>query len=510
MDENMKRLIGQCLVGGLVGKEVDPEFVRLVKEYKLGNVILFSHNVVSVAQVRGLCKDIQEIIVKETGIPAFITIDQEGGVVTRLSEEACNVPGAMAIASTGKPEHAKTLARITARELKGMGINFNLAPSMDINNNKDNPVIGVRSYGDTAETVSSYACAAIEGYAEEEMLCCVKHFPGHGDTAVDSHLGLPSINKSMEELEELELRPFQYAIDSGVPAIMSSHILFPKIELENVPCTMSKTMITDILKKKMGFKGLVLSDCLEMDAIQKFYGTPKGIVAGMKAGIDLLFVSHSLSLLEESVNAMYQAVESGEVSEARIREAAGKVKEYKERYGKVESMESNTREHKEVSNQIRKDTLVLTQGIIFDLGEHPFFVGPMDYRATLASSKEGANFTFAEYMAQTLGGKSKVTSKDPDAAELQEVIQMAKDATSIVIGTYNGHLINGQMKLIEELSKESRKVIVVALRNPYDLIGLEKHVTGIVAWDYTEMTLELLASVLKNQEELTGIMPITM
>ncbi|MFI3200819.1 MAG: glycoside hydrolase family 3 N-terminal domain-containing protein [Eubacteriales bacterium] len=509
MDAMMKGLIGQCLTGGLVGTIVDEEFTRLVKEYKIGNVILFRHNIESVEQVTKLCKAIQELIVAETGNPAFITIDQEGGVVTRLTDDACNVPGAMAVAATGNTEHAQTLARITARELKAIGVNFNLTPSVDVNNNKDNPVIGVRSYGDQPEKVASYACATLKGYEEEGMLCCVKHFPGHGDTAVDSHLGLPSIDKSMEELEQMEFLPFKRAIEKGVPSVMASHILFPQIEKDHIPCTMSKVLVTDILKNRMGFKGLVISDCLEMDAIQKFYGTPNGVVEGMKAGIDLLFVSHSLILLEESVKAMYQAVESGDVSEERIREAAGMIKLYKDKYCSIGSVKNDTSANKKISNQIRKETFVLTQGSLFELGTNPFFVGPEDYRATQASSQETTSVTFPEYMAKELGGIGLVTTKDPDATELEKAVQMAKESTSIVIGTYNGHLLEGQMNLIKKLSKVSNQVVVVALRNPYDLIGLEKHVTGIAAWDYTTMTLELLATMFKEQETLTGVMPVT-
>lgn len=508
MNTTMKVSVGQCLMGGFPGKEMSEDFIKLVKEYKVGNVILFRHNIEDGPQLQGLCQDIQELVLAETGYPAFITIDQEGGAVTRLPEGFCNVAGAMAIAATGKPENAKLAAKITAQELKHLGVNFNLAPVMDVNNNRNNPVIGVRSYGDQPQTVIDYACAAIEGYTEEGVLSCVKHFPGHGDTATDSHVGLPTIDKSLDELLELELLSFQEAIKRGVPAVMSSHILFPQIESEKIPGTMSHKIITGILKDMLGFKGLVMSDCLEMDAIQKYYGTANGAVAAMKAGVDVLGVSHTAKLLEESAKALYVALDSGELSEDRIMEAAEKIIAYKVKYLPFTEIDYDFENNKLLEKQIRKDTLVMTQGSFFDLGKNPYFVGPPDYRVTQVSSKESTIKTFPEYMAHELGGTSTVTSKDPTSEEVQEAIAVAADASSVVIGTYNGHLFPGQLNLAKELMKRHEKVALVALRNPYDLAGLPEHVTAIAAWDYTEMTLELLAKVFASKEMLTGSLPV--
>ena len=197
-------------------------------------------------------------------------------MVTRLAPDAVNVPGNMAIAATGRIGDAYTAASITARQLRGVGVNFNLAPVLDVNSNRRNPVIGVRSFGDDAARVAALAREAVRGYADAGVLCCGKHFPGHGDTAVDSHLGLPCIDKPLAELEETELLPFRAAIESGIPAIMSSHILFPQIEKENVPATMSATIMRGILRGRLGFNGLTLSDCMVMDAIRKHYGTADG------------------------------------------------------------------------------------------------------------------------------------------------------------------------------------------------------------------------------------------
>ena len=264
----MRRMLGQKLVFGFHGKTLPEEFKNLLREYKIGNVILFLRNVESAEQLRALCAEIQSLVQEETGYPAFIIIDQEGGMVTRLPQDAVNVPGAMALAATADPENARLASEITIRQLRGLGANFNMAPVLDVNSNPANPVIGVRSFGDEAERVASLGCAAIAPYAGSGVLCCAKHFPGHGDTAVDSHLGLPRVDKMEEALEQLELIPFRRAIEAGVPAIMMSHVLFPNIEPEQVPCTMSRRMVTGLLKQKLGFRGLILTDCMEKKTVQ--------------------------------------------------------------------------------------------------------------------------------------------------------------------------------------------------------------------------------------------------
>ncbi len=206
---DIREKIGQRLVFGFPGTTIPAEFAALVREYKIGNVILFRYNIENLPQLARLCAAIQQLIRGATGRDAFITIDQEGGMVTRLPWDAVNVPGSMALAATGKPENAVLAAEITARQLRGVGVNFNLAPDLDVNSNPMNPVIGVRSFGDDPQSVALFGTKAVEGYKNGGMLCCGKHFPGHGDTAVDSHIGLPRIEKTLAELESCELIPFR-------------------------------------------------------------------------------------------------------------------------------------------------------------------------------------------------------------------------------------------------------------------------------------------------------------
>jgi len=248
--------IGQHFVCGFPGTEIPDEFRRAVETYQIANVVLFAHNIANKDQVARLCRDIQTLVSTACGTPALICIDQEGGMVTRLSEDCTNVPGAMAIAATGDPESARVAGTITARELRALGFTCDLAPALDVNSNKNNPVIGVRSYGDKPETVITYGTAMMEALQEGGLMSVAKHFPGHGDTRVDSHLDLPIIDSSLEALE-IHLAPFRAAIKKGVQGVMSSHILFPAYEKEHLPATMSRAILTGLLKEELGFTGLV-------------------------------------------------------------------------------------------------------------------------------------------------------------------------------------------------------------------------------------------------------------
>ncbi|MCD8021949.1 MAG: glycoside hydrolase family 3 protein [Lachnospiraceae bacterium] len=353
LNMTLRDKIGQKLVGGFPGKEMSEEFIHMVRTYKIGNVVLFRSNIESSAQLKELCESIQRLIQEETGYPAFIGIDQEGGTVTRLPDDAANVPGAMALAAAGDPAYAKEAAKITACELGALGVNFNFAPVADVNCNPANPVIGVRSFGDDPDQVAKYACASLQGYQENGLLVSAKHFPGHGDTDMDSHVSLPMVDKPLEELERMELKPFQALIDAGCPAIMTTHILFPALEkemicsanedrlamsgtaggvLEQVPATMSRRIVTGLLKEKMGFQGLVISDCMEMEAIKTYYGTGRGAAEAMKAGVDLILVSHTAELLEEAAQRMETAIANGEMPMEEFDASVEKILAHKKTY----------------------------------------------------------------------------------------------------------------------------------------------------------------------------------
>ena len=506
---NMRELIGQRLVFGFKGTRLPEDFRKMICEYKIGNVILFRYNVESTAQLRALCAEIQDVVRRETGHPAFITIDQEGGMVTRLPADAVNVPGSMAIAATGRIRDAYDCAGITARQLRGIGVNFNLAPDLDVNSNSMNPVIGVRSFGDDAARAAELGVQAVRGYGESGLLCCGKHFPGHGDTAVDSHIGLPCIVKSLAELERTELVPFRAAIEAGIPAIMSSHILFPQIEPSGVPATMSRRIMHDILRGGLGFDGLVLSDCMVMDAIRLHYGTANGVVAAMKAGVDMVFVCSNPALQRESADAAAAAAERGAIDLAETEESVRRILAAKERYagGGAEPNLCSRTEDFAAARDVARRAIVHAGGKICAAGERSFFVGCADYRMTQASNADPEALPFPEYMQRRFGGRAAVCQTDPDDAEIARILEAAEGCGNIIMSTCNAHIYRGQLKLAQALAGIGADMTAVALRNPYDLPLLPQNIGLLAAWDYSADSLAALCEVLRGGE-CTGRMAV--
>ncbi|HEX3017019.1 MAG TPA: beta-N-acetylhexosaminidase [Caproicibacter sp.] len=510
---NLRLKIGQRLVTGLPGTELNDEFVDLVKEYKISNVILFDRNVESSSQLKKLCADIQKLVKEQTGHFAFISIDQEGGVVTRMPKDLYSMPGSMALAATGKPENAYTAGLITAKELRSLGINFNLAPVLDVNTNKNNPVIGVRSYGSTPDVVIKYGLEMIRGLTDGGVLCSAKHFPGHGDTDVDSHLDLPCVNKPMEDLERVEFYPFKAAIDAGIPSIMSTHILFPAIEKQKLPATMSRTIITDLLKGRLGFKGLVISDCLEMQAIQKFYGTANGAVAAAKAGIDLILISHTPSLVREAVAAIEKAIENGEISQKEMDESVEKILSYKATYADKKEEKLNCEEYRATVEKLIQESITLVNspnGTIADLGEKPLFVGSISNRATVASSDVDKSLCFPKYMAEKFKCSYIQSAIDPDDNEIKEILGKTKGFSCIVFGTYNGNRNKGQVKLANALINTGMPTIVVSLRDPYDLGHIDKKASMLAAYEYSPRSFDAVANVLSGRKKATGRITVSL
>lgn len=429
-------------------------------------------------------------------------------MVTRLPQDAVNVPGAMALAATGDPENARAASEITIRQLRGLGPNFNMAPVLDVNNNPQNPVIGVRSFGDQPEAVAAFGVAASQPYENSGVLCCGKHFPGHGDTAVDSHLGLPRVDKTGEELEALELIPFRAAAQAGIPAIMISHVMFPKVETGEVPCTMSRKIITGLLKEKMGYQGLILTDCMEMLAIQDHYGTPEGTVASIKAGVDLAEISSTIALEWGAAKAVNEAAQRGEFDLAEIQASVEKILGYKKQICyELDPALCNRDSDREAVRKMVRQSITCCSGSVSAAGRNTLFCGCADYRASGAGNEDGSAGTFADYMAAAFGCTGLVTSKDPDGEEIQKTVQQAQNYDQIIFNTCNGHLFRGQIALAEALVKTGKPLTVVALRNPYDIPLLPDCACKIAAYDYTTPVFTALEEVFRGGG-MTGVLPV--
>ncbi|MEK5026336.1 beta-N-acetylhexosaminidase [Paenibacillus sp. FSL M7-1046] len=311
--------IGQMLMCGFEGTVVPDDGIReLIAKGGIGGVIYFARNVETPEQVAGMTAELQQAAAEGGKAPLWISIDQEGGMVARITEGVALMPGGMAIAAAGSVEDAYQAALISGRELSAMGINLNYAPVLDVNNNARNPVIGVRSFGESPEKVADYGAATIRGFQDAGVAATAKHFPGHGDTDVDSHLDLPTVRHDRARMDSVELVPFRRAIAEGVDAMMSAHIYFPALEQEKLPVTLSKAVLTGLLREELGFGGIIMTDCMEMNAIAEHYGTVEASVLAIAAGADIVLISHRADRQLAAIEAILHAVAEGRISEARI------------------------------------------------------------------------------------------------------------------------------------------------------------------------------------------------
>lgn len=324
----LEKKIGQMVMAGFGGHEPSSGILDLIAKYGLGGVILFGRNLANCTQIVDLCNDIQS---RSSDCPLLISVDQEGGRVTRFPPPFTIFPSMRTIGICNSVELAYRIGEITAKELSAAGINMDLAPVLDIDTNPDNPVIGDRSFGSNSDIVSAMGVAVISGLQDNDVIACGKHFPGHGDTYKDSHLELPIIRHSMERLRGVELLPFQAAINSGVAAIMTGHLLISSLD-DMYPVTMSNKIITDILRVEMGFNGVIVSDDLEMKAIIENYSFDHAVLMSVEAGVDILLISKTEEYQVLAIETLMKAVEDGKITEARIALSYNRIMALKKRF----------------------------------------------------------------------------------------------------------------------------------------------------------------------------------
>lgn len=322
--------IGQMVIAGLEGTSLREADRALIRDYGVGGVIFYADNIRSAAQTQQFAAEVRAANPRGAKLPLFISVDQEGGRVARL-KGVDKVPTAAAIGAKNDPAYARSIGEQLGEQLRSQGFNLDYAPVLDVNSNPDNPVIGDRSFGADANRVSKIALPVMEGLESKQIIPVVKHFPGHGDTSVDSHIALPVVNKSLAQLDQLELIPFKKAIESGADVVMIAHILLPKLD-EKYPSSMSKAVISDLLRGKLGFEGVVMTDDMTMGAIAENYGLGDAAVRSVQAGSDIVLVAHGADNAIETIQAIRKAVESGQISEQRIDESAARIVALKQKY----------------------------------------------------------------------------------------------------------------------------------------------------------------------------------
>lgn len=508
----LEEQIGQTLMVGFAGATASREVIELIQRYHVGNIILFSRNVRDAEQVHALTRSLQRAA-REAGhvYPLLIAIDQENGIVQRLGEAATLFPGNMALGAIGSEEVAAEVALATGRELKALGITMNLAPVVDVNNNAANPVIGVRSFGEDPRLVARLGSAMVKGYQDAGVISCLKHFPGHGDSAVDSHLAMPLIPHSLERLEAVELVPFRAGIGAGAGSVMIAHVAFPALTHdETLAATLSSAIIQGLLRENLGYEGVIVSDCLEMQAISATVGTETAAVMALQAGIDLVLVSHTFARQRGSFEAMREAALTGELPAQVVQRAAERIVSLKAHYLSWDesAMDIDYAAHAQLSERAYElsTTLVRNDDALLPLrlqeGESIVVVSLARNTTTVVEDRFYSDEMLLDILRRYSRDVSllRVTSEN----DYREVLEEERENDIFIVATVNAHLDEEQARVVRFLLASGRRVIGIAVRNPYDLEAFPQLRTFFATYEYTRPALVAAARVIFGEREARG------
>ena len=486
----LEQKVGQMIMAGFPSTKQDAHIEKLIREYNIGNIDLFSRNIGSVKELADLLGKIQSEMVKYNKIPAFIGTDQEGGSVSRIRDQAVLFPCNMAFAAADIPHSTWRQGAITGDMLRMLGINLNIAPVLDVNNNPENPIIGTRSYGDDPEKVARLGCAYIEGLQHSCVVATAKHFPGHGDTNIDTHLDMPCVPYGRARLEKIELYPFRKAIEAGVDAMMTAHIIFPAFDRENRPATISYAVLTELLRAQLGFKGLIITDCIEMKAVLDNYGVEKTSVEAIKAGADMLCISHTLDYQIRSAKAIKKAVLNGEISETRIDESVERILQMKEKYRLTQNLYPDMQKLERFFSEKPAVSLAAVKGRdILSISAEPVSVMCVEDGKTLQSP-------FSDAVREKLGGESIIIPQNPDKELMDEICRRCMGRDAIIFGLHYCRVNPGQVELFNKIRHENPNIIAVLLKSPYDIRQLSDDVTCIAAYEYSPLSISSVMEVL--------------
>jgi beta-N-acetylhexosaminidase len=502
---NLREQLGQRFVFCLPDvTELTPYVANFLTEVRAGGIILFGFNVKRPKQVRRLNQDLQNLA-REKGLPPLIiSVDEEGGQVSRQPAIGQDLiaPSQMAQAQGGL-EAVRACAEVTARRLRYLGFNLDYTPVVDVNNNPRNPVIGLRSFGENVETVAEMGAVAIEAYLKGGVSPCAKHFPGHGDTDVDSHYGLPIVNKSLAELEGLELVPFQQAIAAGVPALMTAHIVYPQIEPNNLPATLSPFFLTQLLRQKLNFEGLIFTDALNMRAIADKWGLAKSALMAFQAGADIVMPLGSLPEQIAIFNEVLKVVEANSID---MDASLARIEKWKNRFCLPISKDDNPSTDYPLLLQAAKTgvKVVRSDADLLPLNKvtakRPLLV---DFTTLVASPVEEGRrpgplleAKLQEVLPNLIRLEIPVI---PSAADSGRALAWTEQSDLLIIVARRAYQYPAQTELIKTLMSRQPKTIMVVAREPYDLELFPPAPVEILTHGDATVSIQALLQVLTTE-----------
>ncbi|NPC90721.1 hypothetical protein HOO54_03235 [Bacillus sp. WMMC1349] len=507
--------------------KMNNEVASIIQQYHLGGVILFAENVTGTEQTVHLTNGLQKASRK---LPLFIAIDQEGGIVTRL-ESGTNLPGNMALGASRSRKNAYRSGKLIGKELSALGINVNFSPVLDVNNNPNNPVIGIRSYSSKPELAAQLGIKTMKGLQKEQIIATAKHFPGHGDTSVDSHLGLPLVPHDRDRLNRIELYPFQQAINAGIDMIMTAHVQFPAFDDTTyksikdgqdiiVPATLSKKVITDLLRKKLGFDGIVVTDALNMKAISDHFGQEKAVIMAIQAGVDIALMPAKVTSLKTEKNlatvfqSLLHAVKQGEIPIKQINQSVERILTAKMKRGILNDDSTSIRKKikralKTVGNHkhLKQEMKMAREGVTVLKNKHktlPFNPKKGDTILVLAPFEEQTKAI--KKTIRRINRKAVIKEYHFAKKRFNKAIEKQIDQADYVItGSY---IVKNDPVLNEETTHHDsnkwatifpraamkyaqlnrKKFVLMSLRNPYDTANFEEAQAVIAVYGFKGYT----------------------
>lgn len=481
---NLKEKIGQMLHVGFNGLTAPDHILDWLARGQIGGVMLFARNVDTPEQVAGLVRQCREAAPR----PILISIDQEGGRIARLRAGFSESPGAMALGAADSEALAEEVAEVMARELRALGINWVIAPVVDIAHNAENPAIGTRSLGTNPQRVSALALAQIRGFNRGGVAATAKHFPGHGNTPIDTHIALATIGGSMDDLWAHDLMPFRAAVEAGIDAVMVTHVMLNALDSQ-YPATISPPIIQNLLREKIGFRGLVCADGMEMKAISDHFGVGESAVLAALAGEDVIFFLHSRAFQEEAYAALLAAAHDGRLSEARIDESVSRIQSLAEKYRITDAPHLDVirqPEHLAVMEKAARAGTVLLRADsdVFPIQAHDRAHGgaPLQKTALIefasyldtGAMERGDSTALATILHQRAPEIESIGLPSSGIAPetLERAKRLAIESDVIILATRNTHLWAEETQIARELMSLAKNVILVCLANPYDADAL--------------------------------------
>lgn len=512
--------IGQMMLVAFKGPAMSPELGEMLAKRRIGGVILYSSwgNVESIRQVAALNASIQAVAA-QAGLPGlFVGIDQEGGPVNRLREGVTVFPSQMAVAASGNREHARAMAAVTATELLTLGVNLNFVPVADVNSNPVNPIIGIRAFSSDPNTVSRLTAVMVEEYKRLGVLCTPKHFPGHGDTDVDSHLGLPLASHDLKTLDRIDFAPFRAAFKAGAQAVMTAHVEVPAIEPDrSLPATLSRRVLEDTLRKQMRFDGLIFTDSLGMGALSKGVGTVRAAVMAAKAGADVLLfgadIGHEPAQQVEAFDALVAAARSGELPQARIDSAVRRILEAKARMGLLEASAVQDRTQlipfRVGIEENRQAALAAARGSITLRHDHSRLLPLTARDRVLVIWPERTANDPVDQFDLPPGAALQRPKREPTAQDMRDAVEASAQVDKVVVLTYDAVRNPAQQSLVRTLlAMKPQGVVHVALGGPYDLSLFPEAPAQVATYGDVPVSVKALSMALSGKSPLTGRLPV--